>query len=1204
MRKIARKIVACMMSLVMILGVVPVTGMETYVKATEASEFVKNGGFEDVSWYQMPTGWDTNLGYVYDNFDGDSHYSTQTCANNVTPATYIQDGVGVNGTKGAYLKSSDASGNYSFTYKDTRTYDAITSADVKYDYLMGCDYHTPTGVSSSSIGVYFRAFLYHGTANVPMNAATSGAFDATAGYTSLKKSTQRNNANKGAALVYEFGLRNAVVGNELYYDNAYCVPNALKASDASANALEVMANAEWYQEIPVSASTREYFFNARMAGPDAVIELRQYSDTEEVGTALTVPSTSMASDTFAAIEQQTITLEDDTTSVKIILKNVADSTALSLFDDISLMAECDDQLDITPVALRNFFSENMVLQRGKPHNIWGTGEPGENYNVSLSDGGENSSTTMFTIGADGTWNASLDPLPASTEPYTLTISHETKPDIKVINNVFVGDVFLLAGQSNMYYNYNYNGSSLGVLTNPNVKYLIVENVASSSPVTEPTLDSEFSTWAELSGDTEGKKSYVSTIGMYFSQYLSETQPDVPIGLLNVPWGGTEIIRWNQDGNIYNNHVAPFANYNLAGILWYQGCQDANTNLRTYLYTTRFANMIDQYRELFGDANLPFLYVQLARNNNTNNFGEIRSIQKDVLDLVKNPTNVGMITSLDTDKGTGPGDIHPLGKEILAKRFADYFKNMRNDADAPEVVVGPTAEKATLDKEDATKVVLSFKEGTSEGLQVKNPDYSEAQDGSGCSSATELQEFEIAGVDKNFVDATATIVDNTVVLYAESIKKPAYVRYAYDNVPENPNLANGAGLPAPAFTMAVSDADTSPKGTGNQHSDATPDGLVFDEVDNGDGTFTVALKPKAWTDGSTTNYAEVFFNESDTNSHYDETALIVGRGRAMLQNYALSDFFKDKEVSKVTLTLKKYNGHTDGNRPVYIRKLYDNSWAASLDSVKAITSKNMPFDRHLDYDVFKDEMALNGSADKVFDLTELLKDNMSDMNEISFQIGAKEIYGDKNSEKGSNIAKGASLLTITYTKEPVEDEVDLTNGIAFQGAQIRTAADNQGLRFVSLIKRTLKDKTEVPEGVAGIEYGNLLIPEVAFNTSEEKVLDMKTVTEGVICEVNGKRVNVKAAKVQSTVDYENNASMNYVKFASLLRIGSQTTIYKQNFVVRPYLIYLDAAGNQVGEVVYVDQESRNMHEIAKVVLQGDVSQYSADELEYLNSVAAE
>ena len=90
------------------------------------------------------------------------------------------------------------------------------------------------------------------------------------------------------------------------------------------------------------------------------------------------------------------------------------------------------------------FGEHMVLQRGKPVPVWGWGEPGEQ--VTLQFAGQ---TIADTIDGLGKWQATLEPMPASAEPRTLVIESQATNQQLRITDVLVGDVFVLAGQSNM-----------------------------------------------------------------------------------------------------------------------------------------------------------------------------------------------------------------------------------------------------------------------------------------------------------------------------------------------------------------------------------------------------------------------------------------------------------------------------------------------------------------------------------------------------------------------------------------------------------------------------------------------------------------------------------------------------------------------------------------------------------------------------------
>jgi sialate O-acetylesterase len=63
---------------------------------------------------------------------------------------------------------------------------------------------------------------------------------------------------------------------------------------------------------------------------------------------------------------------------------------------------------------------------------------------------------------------------------------------------------------------------------------------------------------------------------------------------------------------------------------------------------------------------------------------------------------------------------------------------------------------------------------------------------------DLKRFQIAGADKNFVDAAAKVDGNTIVVTAPGVPAPVAVRYAWHRWPEGASLCNADGLPAPQF----------------------------------------------------------------------------------------------------------------------------------------------------------------------------------------------------------------------------------------------------------------------------------------------------------------------------------------------------------------------------------------------------------------------
>src|SRR5690349_12835255 len=93
------------------------------------------------------------------------------------------------------------------------------------------------------------------------------------------------------------------------------------------------------------------------------------------------------------------------------------------------------------VVLPDVLSSGMVLQRDQKIPIWGKAEPGESVTVKFA-----SETKRTTADKDGKWIVYLNRLKANSAPSTLTIEGKNKLELK---DVLVGEVWLVAGQSNM-----------------------------------------------------------------------------------------------------------------------------------------------------------------------------------------------------------------------------------------------------------------------------------------------------------------------------------------------------------------------------------------------------------------------------------------------------------------------------------------------------------------------------------------------------------------------------------------------------------------------------------------------------------------------------------------------------------------------------------------------------------------------------------
>ncbi|PRY84463.1 sialate O-acetylesterase [Mongoliibacter ruber] len=234
------------------------------------------------------------------------------------------------------------------------------------------------------------------------------------------------------------------------------------------------------------------------------------------------------------------------------------------------------------------------------------------------------------------------------------------------------------------------------------------------------------------------------------------------------------IRWKPVG-LFNAMIAPLKHFTKKGVIWYQGESNAD---RPEDYAKLFQTMINDWRNNFGQGDLPFLYVQLPNfmkataNIENSNWAKLREAQLQALAL----PNTGMAVAIDLGEWN---DIHPLNKKDVAERLALLARfNVYGESDL--TASGPMYKSHVIEN---NKVILSF-EHIGEGLVAKN--------------GKSLKHFAIAGDDMEFLWAEAKIERNQVVVWHENITNPKAVKYAWSDNPEGANLFNKSGLPASPF----------------------------------------------------------------------------------------------------------------------------------------------------------------------------------------------------------------------------------------------------------------------------------------------------------------------------------------------------------------------------------------------------------------------
>ena len=450
--------------------------------------------------------------------------------------------------------------------------------------------------------------------------------------------------------------------------------------------------------------------------------------------------------------------------------------------------------------LPEVITDNMVLQQGKKVCIWGECDPGAK--VRLSFRGQKKTAEADYIGR---WSIVLDEMEASATPADMTI--RCGKEKVILKNILTGEVWLASGQSNMEYSMNnhpkhpkpkkgdreYLYKAFTSADNPLIRVLHVRKELKSPLPTDG--------WEILSQESLAP---VSAAAYFFADSLSRCL-DVPVGIISSSWGGTPIEQWTSvetyenseifgdrvgynrlDGvdiaKRYDYMITPIAPYTIRGFLWYQGEQNVIQG-DTGIYTEKMKLLIQNWRDLWQDQELPFYYVQLApykyseRRNDAvaktwEALPEFWMAQQAALSI----PNTGMVTI--TDLIDSPGQIHPSYKWFVGWRLARLALARTYGQDI--ICDGPTFESVHFDGKTA---VIRFK-NTGEGLRTddgQDPDWFWMADGSG----------------RYFKADARIIAPDTIVATCKRYEKPLYVRFAWDET-ASPNLFNSEGLPAIPF----------------------------------------------------------------------------------------------------------------------------------------------------------------------------------------------------------------------------------------------------------------------------------------------------------------------------------------------------------------------------------------------------------------------
>lgn len=489
----------------------------------------------------------------------------------------------------------------------------------------------------------------------------------------------------------------------------------------------------------------------------------------------------------------------------------------------------------TTLQLAPIFADGMVLQRNKPTAIWGHSS-GKTVTVALGQ-----ERARARVSPSGNWKIFLPPQEAG-GPHSIAVTAGDK--VININDVYFGEVWLAGGQSNMrvkvtnktelaksdpllrYYN-------VPLLTHPSVKikanavmgwrrfepgqntlisavgYAFARELRRELDVPVALLQCNYggsTAEAWMSRETLQQNPYTAEkLASYDSTMASKSLEEHAVVFANweKDFKAYQQVRrlWNEAGkkgpepkrpptpagpfnqqrptSLYEAMLQRIAGYTIRGFLFYQGEANAHDQVR---YADTMTGLIADWREDWGDQELPFFFVQLPGYGSRvakKHWPGLREGQRQA-DLRIPGTGMAVTIDLGDEHDIHPTDKNPVGQRLALLALHDVYG-------FGLAARSPQPGRATfVDGE----VRVSFSE-TASGLRLTD--------------GQSVRGFEVTGSDGKThpVQAVITGPEEVTLRLPSHAILPHTIRYCWVGWPEpKPNLINSAGLPAIPFHMPV------------------------------------------------------------------------------------------------------------------------------------------------------------------------------------------------------------------------------------------------------------------------------------------------------------------------------------------------------------------------------------------------------------------
>lgn len=211
----------------------------------------------------------------------------------------------------------------------------------------------------------------------------------------------------------------------------------------------------------------------------------------------------------------------------------SDNTALSVARSVAISALFFAVTPVTAdVRLDSLFRDHAVLQRGRPVPVRGVAAPGERVEVLFG-----AMRAEGLAGPDGRFSIELPAMDASLEPRELVV---TAPSGTArVSDVLVGEVWFCSGQSNM--EWTVDASNEADRAKSIAAKLPIRSFKAPHLTANAPKDDVPGSWRVATAESVGS---FTAVGFWFGADLARAfDLEVPIGLVDISWGGTRIEPW-------------------------------------------------------------------------------------------------------------------------------------------------------------------------------------------------------------------------------------------------------------------------------------------------------------------------------------------------------------------------------------------------------------------------------------------------------------------------------------------------------------------------------------------------------------------------------------------------------------------------------------------------------------------------------------